>query len=449
MTPRFFNSRRLSSMVAALVLSACSSDELLDVDHPDVIEPGKLETPQGATTMYTGTLADFARAHDGTNASCSNCTDGLFGGVVMTSGLFSDEFRFGGTPPEVRQLDLDDVTKENSFFRDTYLALHVAREDAERAAGTLERTSATGSDPRIGEMYAVSGLVIEILGELFCSGIPFSSTLSGSVEYGQPLSTADVFALAGEKFDLATSKAAGDATVTQLAAVGKGRALLNAGQFAQAAQAVAAVPTSFSYSTNHAESPFRVQNLMKGFIFDFDYLSVSDQEGTNGLNFASANDPRVVTNFAGPSRFDGETPHYQYLLYGSYAAPVIVVSGVEARLIEAEAALQANDFTTWIDRLNAARAFFGMGPASDPGTADARVDLMFRERAFSLFATGHRVGDLRRLVRQYGRAANTVYPIGAYHKDQLTRGSDHSFVIPTSEENNPNYSATGCDKHAP
>jgi hypothetical protein len=34
-----------------------------------------------------------------------------------------------------------------------------------------------------------------------------------------------------------------------------------------------------------------VQNLMKGFIFDFDYLSVSNNEGTNGLNYATANDP--------------------------------------------------------------------------------------------------------------------------------------------------------------
>ena len=56
---------------------------------------------------------------------------------------------------------------------------------------------------------------------------------------------------------------------------------------------------------------------------------------------------------------------------------------------------------------------------------------------------------MRRLVTQYSRAANTVYPIGAYHKDNLTRGVDRSFVIPASEENNPNYSATGCSKTTP
>jgi len=437
--------RAFGVVLTSLALAACS-DELLDVNNPDVIEPDKLETAQGATTLYAGALADFAQAHDG---SSDGSAVGLFGGVVMTSGLFSDEFRFGGTPPEVRQLDLTDVQKENSFFRTTYLAMHQVREGAERAARTLDATGDGAADKRKGEMYAVSGLIVNLLGELFCEGVPISSTAGGAIEYGTPLSKAEIFALAAEKFTTAAAEAAGDPTITQLAAVGRGRALLNAGQYAAAAQAVAAVTTAFVYRTNHADAPLRVQNGMKGFIFDFDYLSVSDAEGTNGLNFATANDPRVVTDHPGPSRFDGETPHYRLLSYSSFAAPVVVASGVEARLIEAEAALRANDFATWKSKLDAARASFGMGPVTDPGDAAGRVDLMFRERAFSLFATGHRVGDLRRMVSQYGRAANTVYPIGAYHKDNLARGSDRSFVIPASEENNPNFDSSGCSKTTP
>jgi hypothetical protein len=42
------------------------------------------------------------------------------------------------------------------------------------------------------------------------------------------------------------------------------------------------------------------------------------------------------------------------------------------------------------------------------------VDLLFRERAYWLYATGTRQGDLRRLVRQYHRDKNTLYPRGAY-----------------------------------
>jgi hypothetical protein len=72
---------------------------------------------------------------------------------------------------------------------------------------------------------------------------------------------------------------------------------------------------------------------------------------------------------------------------------------------------------------------------------------MFRERAFWLFMTGHRLGDLRRLIRQYGRGAETVFPTGAYHKDNLMRGTDVNIVIPISERNNPNFH--GClDRNA-
>ena len=111
-------------------------------------------------------------------------------------------------------------------------------------------------------------------------------------------------------------------------------------------------------------------------------------------------------------------------------------------MIEAEAALANNDPTTWLAKLNAARATVtGLAPLTDPGAA-GRVDLMFRERAMWLFMTGHRLGDLRRMVRQYGRGAETVFPTGAYHKDNLTRGTDVNIVIPISERNNPKYS--GC-----
>ena len=57
------------------------------------------------------------------------------------------------------------------------------------------------------------------------------------------------------------------------------------------------------------------------------------------------------------------------------------------------------------------------------------------------------MGDLRRLIRQYGRAPESVFPTGPYHKDNLTRGTDVNIIIPISEENNPNFK--GCiDRNA-
>jgi hypothetical protein len=74
-------------------------------------------------------------------------------------------------------------------------------------------------------------------------------------------------------------------------------------------------------------------------------------------------------------------------------------------------------------------------------TDAARVDQLFRERAFWLFATGHRQGDLRRLVRQYGRAAASVFPTGAYKNGQ-TYGDDVTFAPDAAQLGNAGYA--GC-----
>jgi len=70
----------------------------------------------------------------------------------------------------------------------------------------------------------------------------------------------------------------------------------------------------------------------------------------------------------------------------------------------------------------------------------------FRERAFWMFNTGHRLGDLRRLVRQYNRPADSVYPIGSYYKGGLY-GTAYVMAVPFEEVNNPNF--TQCTDQNP
>jgi hypothetical protein len=60
-------------------------------------------------------------------------------------------------------------------------------------------------------------------------------------------------------------------------------------------------------------------------------------------------------------------------------------------------------------------------------------------------STAHRLGDLRRLVMQYGRGAETVFPTGAYFKGGAY-GTEVTLRVPQEEEqDNPNYSRAGCD----
>jgi len=111
-------------------------------------------------------------------------------------------------------------------------------------------------------------------------------------------------------------------------------------------------------------------------------------------------------------------------------------------MIEAEAQIKAGQAAAAIATLNAARTTVaGLTPLTDPGTDAARVDLVMRERAFWMFSTGHRAGDLRRLVRQYGRSATTVFPTGGWHKGG-NYGVDVTVPVPQAETNNPNLPAT-------
>lgn len=83
----------------------------------------------------------------------------------------------------------------------------------------------------------------------------------------------------------------------------------------------------------------------------------------------------------------------------------------------------------------------GLAPLAPQSSDAARQDQLFRERAFWLFATGHRHGDLRRLVRQYGRASASVFPTGAYKNGQ-SYGDDVTFAPDASQLGNSTY--TGC-----
>ena len=81
--------------------------------------------------------------------------------------------------------------------------------------------------------------------------------------------------------------------------------------------------------------------------------------------------------------------------------------------------------------------------STSPATQDAAVNMLFQERAFWLWLTGHRMGDMRRLIRQYGRAANTVFPTGPMSlRPGSTYGNDVNFIVPFPERNNPKFN--GC-----
>src|SRR5204862_3719333 len=76
-----------------------------------------------------------------------------------------------------------------------------------------------------------------------------------------------------------------------------------------------------------------------------------------------------------------------------------------------------------------------------PATKDAATTLFFREKAFWTFGRGQRLPDERRLIRQYGRTQDVVFPVGTFHKGD-TYKFDVNVPVPDAELTNPNFK--GC-----
>jgi hypothetical protein len=301
----------------------------------------------------------------------------------------------------------------------------------------------------IGQMFALIAFSENQISEFFCNGIPFSELDGNNIVFGDPVSYDSGYARAVNHADSALRYVAGpdSAKIRQLAAVIKARALLNRGQPAAAAAVAATVATSFVYANTHSVNS--TDNVLWLQSFSLRRYVLADNEGTNGLNFRSAGDPRVPIG-ALVNSFDNTVLNVpSQAIWLNRADPVVIASGIEARLIEAEAALRAGNTGLFLQMLNAARATkVGLAPLADPGTTVARENLLFRERAFWLFGTGHRLGDLRRLIRQYGRAADAVFPIGVASKG-TPYGSDVNFPIPQAEQNNPNDPTAACTDRLP
>jgi hypothetical protein len=139
-------------------------------------------------------------------------------------------------------------------------------------------------------------------------------------------------------------------------------------------------------------------------------------------------------------------------VFPQFNSPVPVANYVDAQLILAEAQLATND-PGWLATLNALRAgptnigaitVTGMAPLTDPGNQSARIDLLFRERAFWTFGRGERLGDLRREIRVYGKTAAQVFPGegGVNPRTNSAYGPDVNLPVPQAERNNSNF--TGC-----
>jgi len=431
-------------------VGACT--DILSTTDPDIIL--QANSASAALALKNGVLLRLAQALNGVQGP-----DAFF----VYSGLVTDEWRSGDTFVQRNNQDQRIWEPTNTFNADPYRRLNRVRVEGKAAIKGL-RQYLPDSVSLVGRMFALTAYVEALIGEDYCNGTPLSGLDGTNIQYGEPLSNDSVLGLAIANADSALAQTAlaptGDSIqarrITRLAGVVKGRALLARGQFAAAAAAVAGVPDTFKYQITHSVNAntnqiFALNNSARRY-------TMVDTEGVVGLNFISANDPRLPrATGANPTTdliFDSAFPLFvtRQGIWNS-TAPVSIVTGVEARLIEAEALLQAGNTGGWLTAINTIRTNATLYPPIQTGftrganlTAIAdtfasntsRMKTNFRERAFWMFSTGHRLGDMRRMVRQYAYPADSIYPRGGYYKGG-TFGTALMLPVPFEEVNNPNF----------
>jgi len=214
------------------------------------------------------------------------------------------------------------------------------------------------------------------------------------------------------------------------------------GRYDEAKAAVTDVPTEFVFLGDPLYNGSYGNNAWG----PFGNFPVGDHEWGTGLGFVSEHDTvRVPVLYRRQGFNDTLVAEYAAAKYTAIDQPITLVSGVEARLIESEAALHTND-VSWLTILNALRTPVGLAPLADPGTDSARVDLVYHERAFWMYLTGRRLGDLRRLVRNYGRSAASVFPAAPNPLiPSAPYGSASSIAFSATDEGQFNpHITTGC-----
>jgi hypothetical protein len=424
---------------AAVALTACNPSSALDITDPDVLNISDFNSPAGAGPVRLGVLQDFAVVFSGT-----------IDGVVVSSGNMADEIYSTDTFDDRLFPNQRTTNEQLAAVETTYRNLHRVRSGATRVVPILQEF-APSAPANIAEIYAIRGYSEMFFAELYCSGVPFSSEDTP----GTPLTTTEMLETAVASFDSALALAGTDAKVRPLAQIGRARALLNLNRASDAATAVSGVATTYKYETFHSQASGRQENgIWNAISVSAPRYSLYAQE-KNVLFLRTPADPRVPWATTTRSGFNSIHRNIPDQRKYTRAGSVKLADGVEARLIELEARLRGGtqgDRQAVYDGLNALRGqwealgFTTEIPALSgpvPTTQDAAVDLLFEERALWMWLTGHRLGDLRRLIRQYGRTADNTFPSGPLPAPFAgTYGSDVNFVIPAAERNNPNFA--GC-----
>jgi len=433
-------------LVLGTICAATACHGILDTTNPLLVRDKDLTNPSGAEGRRSWFIYSWQDA---------------FQRTAHDVALFTDEESIDLSPDGFSAQNPDIIldTRDTAGMQSANVAgqddpyLHPQTQAFWLSTLAIEAQKKYGSptlkEDYVAELFALRGHIALQLAETMCAGFPLNDvTTDGQPLFGTALTTDSALHYAAAQFDSVFAHVKDSTQFANLGRVLKGRALLDLGQYAAAAAAVQEVPDNFVYVPELISG--NINPFVYGELINFDPSSqayfLSDGEGGNGLHYVSEHDTIRAPNVYLQQR-NSEPADSMFVqnIYRTGTTPIPVASGREARLIRMEAAYQAGD-PSWFTTLNALRTEAGLTAIlAVPATDTGKVNLIFHERAFWLLRTGHRLGDMRRLISRYGRAPESVFPTGDYAIFDLKYGAATAlhFVTQLQTTYNPHITH-GC-----
>jgi len=408
------NTMKVLTAVAALgLVAACGNfDRLLTVQTPSRLAETSFLVPGNAALISASAVADYECA---------------LGGYIVASGLGAGELVDATQTAARWNYDRRNVEAVDALYSTSgcegigvYTPINTARYTNDQAVQKLlEWTDAQVPNRQrlIAINSAMAGFSLVLLGEGFCEGV---------IGLGGSLTPAQLFDSAEVRFTRAitAATAAGDASVLNLAYVGRARARINKGQKPGAAEDAARVPVGFVYNATADATIGRRNNRI--------FQQVNQSNATTvAPAYRTLNDPRVSVTDLNRTAPDQVNRLWNQNKYASLTATYPIASGVEAQLILAE----ARGGTEGVAILNTLRARSGVALPALTGAETANFDgAVAEERRRELFLQGNRWFDVKRFNLPQVPAANTLYSKGGVY------GTQRCWPLPDVEKlANPNF----------
>jgi hypothetical protein len=442
-----------SGLLLLCVLGLGGCDDLLEVDLTGVVLPSDIEEagPSAVPTLINGMVGSYHEAADD---------------IARYAALITDEMISAGTFPTRTQVDSRRIQPNNlTLTFELYTPLHQARFMADTVVYLLESRLV---DPDFDEVQGELRRGIALgklyggysriwLAELYCWSI-----LTGMAPESSPLlPDARMQQALGYLQDAeAMAISIGDVRIYFASVLGQARIHLWLQNYGQAAALASMVPRDFVYWAEYSDNSVAQSNelylLTWGESEEIHWTVGDGNRADRGFEQWPHLNEFVALNLLrnrppGFTSAAGTIPVVLQTLYRRPEAKIYLASGIEARLILAEAAVRSGQLSQAQDFLNDLRSDYSnrvvvqwgvelpapanqLQPLTLPGSLDQALTAVAGERARELWLTGDRHTTARRLRLDPSSQIDLVPPI----KVGINGGDDIAFPIVQRElDNNP------------